>query len=614
MMRPLTRAAGPAFATFALLLAFAAVAPAAEPVRYELRLGPPNTHLVEITIRAAGLDPARGAEFAMPAWAPGSYNISDYAKMVQEFRAERADGRALEWRKTDKQTWRVELAGAREAVVRYKLYGNTLANNWVQYNDRHLFLAGPAAWMYLVGGKERPTRLVIPEVPAGWRIATGCARAGENTFTAADYDTFADCPIEIADFKSESFTHAGTEYHVVVHDIVGGKDFSSFTSDTRKLVEVITAMYGPRAPFDEYWFLFHIWPGTGGGLEHKTSTRINFSTDWDSRNPAGRFGTDYELKLFVTAHEFYHAWNVKRLRPAGLGPFDYTREVHTPSLWLSEGLTSYYGELALVRAGLTTPEQYLASMSTLLTGYEALPGRVERSLEEVSWDTWFRATPPGDTNLPNTNYSYYDGGQVVGHILDFAIREATGNRRSLDDAMRLLYERHALPRPGFTPADVVGAINEVAGRDLSELYRNYIAGKEPLPYERYFAYAGIAVERVAQSDRAWLGAELDRTGDGWARVRRLAPGGPAERAGLFRGDVILEADGQALGFAELFRRLETLRPGATLKLTVRRWGEPVQLEVTLGASPYPTIRLRPAEDATLEQRAVFRSWMGQPQR
>lgn len=595
----------------AWLLATAAAMAAAEPVHYELRLGRPNTHLVEITIRAGGLD-GRTAEFAMPAWAPGSYVITDYAKMVQEFAAARPDGRALAWRKTDKQTWRVELEGAREAVVRYKLYGNTLANNWVQYDDRHLFLAGPAAWMYLVGGKERPVRLVIPEVPAGWRIATGCPRAGENTFTAADYDTFADCPIEIADFQTQTFTHAGTTYHVVVHDIIGRKDFSGFTRDTQKLVEVITALFGPRAPFDEYWFIFHIWPGTGGGLEHLNSTRINFSTDWDSRARAGRFGTEYEVKLFITAHEFYHAWNVKRLRPAGLGPFDYTREVHTPSLWLSEGLTSYYSELAMVRAGLITPEQYLASMSALLTEYESLPGRAERTLEQTSWDTWFRASPPGDTNLPNTNYSYYDGGQVVGHILDFAIREASGNRRSLDDAMRLLYQRHALPRPGFTPADVVGALNEAAGRDLSELYRNYIAGKEPLPYERYFAVAGIAVERLAPPDRAWLGAELERTGDGWARVWRLAPGGPAERAGLFRGDVIREVDGRTMGITEIFRRLETLRPGAALQLTVQRRGQTVRLALELGANPYPDIRLRPAAEATAEQQAVFRSWLGLP--
>jgi predicted metalloprotease with PDZ domain len=593
------------------LLLLAAAAAAEEPVRYELRLGQPNTHLIEITIRAGALD-GRAAEFAMPAWAPGSYTISDYAKMVQEFSAARADDLPLAWRKTDKQTWRVELAGAREAVVRYRLYGNTLSNNWVQYNDLHLFLAGPAAWMYLVGGQQRPVRLVVPEVPAGWRIATGMSRAGENTFTAPDYDTFIDCPIEIADFQTQTFVHAGTTYHVVVHDIIGGKDFTGFTRDIEKLVETIVGMFGPRAPFDDYWFIFHIWPGTGGGLEHLNSTRINFAQDWDSRSPSGRFGTAYELKLFVTAHEFYHAWNVKRLRPLELGPFDYTRESHTTGLWLAEGVTSYYGELAMVRAGLISPEQYLASMSALFTEYEALPGRRERTLEQTSWDTWFRAIPPGDTNLPNTNYSYYDGGQVMGHLLDFAIREATANRRSLDDLMRMLYERHALPRPGFSAEDVVRAAGEVAGRDMSDFFRRYVAGKDPLPLETCFGYAGITVERRRQPGRAWLGAELERTGEGWARVRRLTPGGPAEQAGVFRDDVILETDGQPLGMAELFRRLETLRPGATMKLLLRRRGATVPLEVTLGEFPYAEIRLQPMEAPTAQQREIYRSWLGLP--
>ncbi len=578
------------------------------PLRYELRFAAPNTHLLEVTVHADGL---RGdtAEFAMPAWAPGSYRINDYAKMVQEFSAVDAQGRPLPWRKTDKQTWRIELNGARAATVQYKVYGNTMANHWTQYNELHAFLAGPATWMYLVGSKDRPIELTLA-VPEGWRVATALTPLGGNRYRAEDYDWFADSPIEISDWKRQSFTVAETTYHVVVHDVLGQKDFTKFTADTKKIVETVVAMFGGRAPFREYWFLFHIWPGVGGGLEHLNSTQITFPSPWDADGQAGRYGSEHQLKLFVTAHEFYHAWNVKRIRPLPLGPFDYSREAHTPSLWISEGLSSYYAQLAMVRAGFYTPEQYLESIAKLITEFEPRPGRRYRSVAETSWDSWFQNTPPGDTNLHNTNYSYYDAGQILGHLLDFAIRQASANRRSLDDWMRLLYERHAPPRPGFTPEDAVRAASEVAGKDLSEFFRRYVDGREPLPYEEYFAYAGIAVKRVPLSEQPWLGATLQRTHEGRTLVTNVEPGSPAEAAGLDRDDIILGADGRKLDYEQLRKALEEKMPGDTVVLTIQRWGQQRTLPVRLGSNPHASFVLRRIENPTPLQRAISESWLG----
>ncbi len=600
-----------------LVLASAQVATAAavEPVTYELRFEKPNTHLLVITVRASGL---RGpvAEFAMPAWAPGAYDLNEYAKMVQEFSASGPDGRPLAWRKSDQQTWRVELGGATAVTVRYKLYGNRLANTWVQYNDRHAHIPGPAAWMYLVGGKERPVQLAI-QPPPGWRVATGLARAGEGMFSAADYDTFADAPLEISDFAEKTFTVDGTTYHIVVHDVMGHNDFTRFSEDTKKIVQSVVPMYaaatgGRRpAPFAEYWFLFHIWPGSDGGLEHLNSTQINFATDWSSTQPPNRWGNAYVTKLFVTAHEFYHAWNVKRLRPKPLGPFDYSRQALTPSLWVSEGLTSYYGELALARAGLVEPQTYLDSIARLITAFEQEPGRRERSIEETSWDTWFRSpNSTTESNFSNLWYSYYDGGQIAGHLLDFAIRQTTNNEKSLDDWMRLLYERYALPRPGFEPDDVVRAASEVAGRDMSDFFRRYISGREPLPYETYFGYAGIRVEKFVNPEAAWLGATLRRNDDGHARITNFTPGSPAERAGLDRGDVIVAVENKAVNEEEFAGTVGARRPGDTLKLTLIRAGELKELLVTLDANPYVTYALRLVENPTELQKKIFRSWLG----
>jgi predicted metalloprotease with PDZ domain len=594
----------------------AATAAPAPPVKYELRFDKPNSHLLDITMHAAGLrGPA--VEFAMPAWAPGSYGINDYAKMVEQFSAAAPDGQPLPWRKTDKQTWRIELGRAREVIVRYKLYGNTLSNHWVQYNSQHAFISGPAAWMYLVGGKERPVVLTI-DVPAGWKVATGMRSTAPNTYAAADYDWLIDSPIEISDFALQSFTHAGATYHVVVHDVINKADFSKVTRDIEKIVAATVPWFagvepgGRAVPFEDYWFLFHIWPRTGGGLEHLNSTQINYSTPWDAEGFAGRFGTDYQLKMFVISHEFYHAWNVKRLRPRPLGPFDYAREVHTPSLWISEGLTSYYGQLALVRAGLVKPQEYLDSIASLLTEFESLPGRKERSIEDASWDTWFTSRPPGDTNLQNTNYSYYDGGQIVGHVLDFAIRHATGNQKSLDDWMRLLYRRHALPRPGFLPEEAVRAASEVAGRDMSDLFRRYISRKEVPDYPAYFAHAGIEVQKTPQSGRAWLGVALSADSNGNTLVTNVLPGGPALEAGLDRDDVITEADGKPVKFDQFMRALAAKKPGERIQLKVWHLREVRTVEVTLGADPTFTYALKPMASPSAEQKLIYESWLGIP--
>jgi predicted metalloprotease with PDZ domain len=591
-------------------------AAAAEPLRYELGFEPPSTHLIHVTIRASGLEGAT-ADFAMPDWAPGSYYIQNYAVNVQGFRASSANGKELSWRKTDSQTWRVNLSGANAATIQYQVFGDTLRNNQADYDERHVFIGGPSVWMYLIGGKERPIELSIA-VPAGWKVATGMEHTSDHTFRAENYDWFADAPLEISDFAEKDFQVMGTTYHVIVHDIEGRQDFSQFTADTQKFVEKIVPIFASvagssqAAPFKDYYFLFHIWPGTGGGLEHLNSTQINFQKDWNDKSPAENYGTQYDLKLFVASHEFFHAWNVKRLRPRPLGPFDYSQMVHTPSLWISEGLTSYYGALALVRAGLITPQHYLDGIGKLLTKFDSEPGRSERSIEDTSWDTWFpnSGVVQQKTNLANTWYSYYDGGQVMGHILDFAIRQKTNNQKSLDDWMRLLYSRYALPKPGFDPEDAVRAASEVAGADLNGIFTRYISGKEAIPYEKYFAYAGIAVSAKVDSSKPWIGAEVKKGEDGRFSIKNVLPGSPAETAGLNRDDVILAGDTHAVGPAGFDGPLSTHKPGEQIRVTVLRLAEIKEIPVTIGSDPHPAYTLKPMEHTTSQQKAIYNSWLG----
>ena len=605
-------------AIFALgILATGAGASAADDaLHYELKFEAPATHLMDITIHASGLD-GKSAEFAIPAWAPGSYQIENYWMYVQGFRALGADGSPLAWRKTDQQTWRVELNRATSATIEYSLYANTLQNNHAQYNEHHAFIGGPSVWMYLVNGKERPIDLAIA-VPDTWKVATGMTYVSANNYHAASYDWFADDPIEISDFKEQTFEFAGTKYHVVDHDIIGRQDFTKFTGDAEKIVRQLVPIFadvagtsGQQAPFQEYWFIFHVWPKAGGGLEHLNSTQINFSKDWDSTAPAGAFRTQYEAKLFVTSHEFFHAWNVKRIRPKPLGPFDYSRQVHTPSLWISEGLTSYYGALGVERAGLVTPQQYLDGIAQLISKFEAEPGRKERSIEDTSWDTWFVRDAKLDNNTPNIQYSYYDGGQILGHLLDFAIRQNTQNKKSLDDWMRLLYQRYALPKPGFEPQDAVRALSEVAGMDLSDFSARYISGKEALPYEKYFAYAGIAVEKNVDATKPWIGLEVKKDDEQRVTISNVIPGSPAESAGLEKDDVVLAVGGRGVASTdEVVASVTTRKPGDVLKFAVLRLDELHEFSVTLRGNPNATYTLKPVANPTELQQQIFKSWLG----
>ena len=594
-----------------------AAKPSAAPLKYELAFEHPNTHLLDVTIHASDLKGAT-VEFAIPDWAPGSYYIENYSANVQRFRATSADGKALSWRKTDSQTWQIDLAGATAVTISYQVFANTLQNNIAQYNERHAFIGGPSVWMYLVDGKDRPIELSVA-APSGWKIATGMEHTSDHTFAAADYNWFADAPFEISDFAEKDFEVLGTTYHVIVHDVENKKDFTKFANDLQKTVATIVPLFQSvtgtpqAAPFKDYYFIFHIWPQTGGGLEHLNSTQINFTTDWDSTEPLpGTTLNQYDLKLFVAAHEFFHAWNVKRLRPLPLGPFDYTQMVHTPSLWISEGLTSYYGSLSVERAGLVPPQQYLDGIARLITNFEAKPGRKERSIEDTSWDTWF-SNPMSISqanNLANTYYSYYDGGQIMGHILDIAIRDNTNNQKSLDDWMRLLYSRYALPKPGFKPEDAIHAANEVAGKDVSDVFRRYISGMEPIPYEQYFALAGIEVTKKVDPDKAWVGIEVKKSDDGHAQIRNVIPGSPAENAGLSNDDVIYAIDSRALEADGVNAQLSSRKPGDTLRITVLRLGEFREFLVTPTTNPNPTYSLKPMENQTEKQKAIYNSWLG----
>ncbi len=603
----------------------AAICSAATPLRYELGFERWNTHLLDVTIHTSGLV-GSVVLFSMAVWSPGSYVVRNFAAEVQDFRATDSAGRALSWHKTDAQSWEIDLNGATAAIIRYQVYANWLAT--VQYDDRHVAINGPDLWMYQVGAKERPITLTIDtsRLPADWKIATGLEKTGPTGFRAADYDWFADCPIEIAPFTEKDVTVLGTTYHFVVHDEMDKQDYTQFTRDVQHIVEdglvpiLAPAVGGPRpAPFAEYWFLIHVVHETGlaGGTEHLNSTKLNYTSDWGDSTPTtrGDMINVYDGKVLTAVHELFHAWNVKRLRPRSLGPFDYTQMVHTPSLWIAEGLTQYYTSVAALRAGFWTPQRYLGHVSRLISTVDAMPGRAERSIADASWDTWFGyiggsalqgVTNLTPTNIINTNYSYYDAGEALGVLLDLEIRQHTNNQKSLDAWMRAMYEGYALPKPGFEEKDVVRVASEVAGTDMSDFFRRYLFGKDPLPYERDFGYAGINVNRLSSSG-GWSGLVLATTRDGQTVVSNIIPGSPAERDGLDRGDIVVALDDHALDRSGIEHTLSAHHPGDRVVFTVVHHEVLRPVPVTLALDPHPGYTLVPMATRSPSQSEIYRA-------
>jgi predicted metalloprotease with PDZ domain len=598
-----------------LWLAAESCFPASLELRYSLRLTRPATHLVEIEITAAQVaEPA--LDFVMPAWAPGRYAIYDFAKNVQEFEAVGANGQALAWTKLDKQTWRVDAREAAGTVrARYRVFANDLTGSFSQFDTSHASLNGPSLFTYIAGHKPDPLTLTI-DAPAHWKLISGFAESTEQrTFQVPNYDVLIDTPLEISpDCSLEHFTEHGKTIRVAVHSYGDqGSNRPALVEGVKKIVRSEMAMM-PEPDFRHYTFIFHFAPGLplGDGMEHLNSTQVIARGELS--------GSGLAEALETAAHEFFHVWNAKRLRPAGLGPFDYTREQYSRSLWFVEGVTTYYAYLHLLRSGVWTRQQFLERLAQEIRSLEFDPGRLLMSAESSSFHAWFydRSPQMQETNFANTTISYYNKGAVLGMLLDLEIRARTQGRKSLDDVLvemyRKFYEAPASsyygPGRGYEEGDILGTVNTVAGSDFTTFFDRYVRGTEPLPYLQALALAGLELRIATAADAApSLGVLTERLDRG-VRIAAVRPDEAADRAGLSRDDILLAVDDVSLTAAELKERLRIYPPGAEVPLTVERHGRTERISVRLGpplADRY-SIELRP--DATPQQLGVRNGWLG----
>jgi predicted metalloprotease with PDZ domain len=587
-----------------------AVPPNAPEIGYTVSMPKPHTHLLEVEARLRYTASATASvDLIMPVWTPGSYLVREFARHVQDFAAQDGGGRVLQWSKLNKNTWRVETTGARELRVRYSVYADELTVRTNELNDRHAFWNNAALLMYPDGFLGAPSTLHV-EPFDGWRIATGLPAAGSerDTFRAENFDVLYDSPFLAGNFKTVSFEVKGTPHRVVI-DGEGNYDPERVRREVQQIVEAEVALMG-EIPYHDYTFLLMLGPTGGGGLEHLNSTsltwrRFGFSTPDDRRG----FHT-------LVAHEFFHLWNVKRIRPDALGPFDYTQENYTRLLWVAEGITSYYENQFVRRAGLMTDRQYLDTIARDIQSLQNTPGRLEQSAEESSFDAWIKQYRP-DENTVNSTISYYDKGAILGILLDLEIRRRSNGAHSLDDVMRALYKDFYKQNRNYTPADFQRTAEQAAGTGLDEFFRRFVRGREELDYNAALEWVGLRLDTASTAagrpaaEEAYLGATLEQTGER-LNVRNVPAGTPAYEQGLNAFDQIVSVDGYRATRDSLNARLADKRPGDSLTLTVFRNDELRTFNIKLGGRLNAAYRIMPVKGATDQQKRSYQSWLGAP--
>ena len=576
----------------------------------------PWTHLLEVEMRVKWAQMPEKAELKMPVWTPGSYLVREYARNLQDFAVRDAAGTGLAWRKINKNTWQVDTKGGKEIAVTYRIYSNELTVRTNELNDEHGFWNNAATLLFVKGQLKAPSTVKVN--PYGnWRIGTGLPPVeGEaNTFRAENYDVLYDSPFEVSDFKVISFDVEGKKHRIIMSG-EGNYDLKRVAADVAKIVEEAYKIFGEFG-YHDYTFIVNL--RGGGGLEHLNSTALQFN----------RFGfkpeTRYKGFLGLVAHEYFHNYNVKRIRPDALGPFDYESENYTKMLWVAEGGTEYYAGLLVRRAGLTTIKEFLKAKATVIQQLQARPGRFETSLEEASFDAWIKYYRQ-DENAVNNQISYYDKGEIVNMMLDITIRTATGGAKSEDDVMRYLYNEYFKKGRNYGPEDFQKAAEPAAGKSLDDFFAKYVRGTVDIDYSAILKGLGLQLNiKETDAGRPNRGADTSEgeapnrsipaigadliEGDGKLTIRAVPANTPAYEQGLNSGDQIVAVDGYRASQAFLQTYIGERKAGDKVRLTIFRFDKLRDVTFTLGGNLRKEYEFSPVEQPTDDQKKLYHGYL-----
>lgn len=625
------------------------------PLRYRVAPVDPDAHLFEVELEVTEPDPD-GQRVTMPTWTPGSYLIREFARHVVSIEASTASGRQVPLTKIDKATWQAQACNG-PLYIRYRVHAHDLSVRGAHLDAQHGFFNGPSLLMQAVGHDARACELLLePPVPraararsdrsgkastgpsasedaeaylpsaefAGWRVATTMPRAGApehgfGRYRADDYDELIDHPVEMGEFTLASFDVGGARHEIALtgrHDA----DTRRLCRDLRRICAAHIRLFEPRrarAPFERYLFQVFIVGDGYGGLEHRSSTSLicaRKELPWkgEPKEPS----EDYRSFLGLASHEYFHAWNVKRIRPAAFIPYDLQNEGYTHLLWIFEGFTSYYDDLMLVRSGVIGVDAYLQILAKTISGVQRAPGHQMQSVAESSFDAWIKFYRQ-DENSPNALANYYAKGALIALALDLEIRTRTDGQHSLDDVMRLMWQRYG--RSALTGGEDSGPgeddfpalLAEATGVQLDRQIRAWAYGTTRLPLATLLRRVGVRFESgTGDQGPAVLGARLAER-HGQLTIATAYNGQAAEQAGLSAGDVLIAADGLRIDEKALKGLLARRRPGESLLVHAFRRDELIEREVVLQAPPATETKLSVNEKAASGARTLRRDWLGQ---
>lgn len=549
----------------------------AQQINYKLSMPNPNDHYFHVQMELSNFKD-RVLQVKLPVWAPGSYMVREFSKHINLVQAKNENGKALKIKKTDKNTWLIETERATKITINYEVYAFDLSVRTSFLDHTHGYVNGTSIFMYVNGYKDLKGRLDVHPHHTFADVATSLKPAadamaadGVFSFRFDDYDQLVDCPIEIGNLEKFDFMAAGIKHRVVIYG-EGNHDIERMKIDMARICNVTTAVFGNN-PNDDYLFIIHNTENGGGGLEHMNSTTLNvrrFSYD----------GTRYLGFLSLVAHEYFHLWNVKRLRPIELGPFNYNSESYTSLLWVMEGFTSYYDELLLRRADFYTKDQYLRTLFGTINSVENQPGNKIQPVAHASFDAWIKLYHPNE-NSNNSTISYYSKGQLIGAVIDAMIIASTNGKKCLDDFMRVLYEKYYVKENrGFTEKEFKGDLEVFLGKNLDTFFDDYIHGTKPLEYEKAFAEIGVQVVKQEKTE-AFFGTSLSES-NGRLTVSRVQSNSAAEKAGISAKDEIIAVNGfrtSQSGFNEFIGRIQV---GQSFDVMISRDGKIMNLKAVMG--------------------------------
>jgi len=529
-----------------------------------------NEHLFHVEVGVSVEDEVR-VQFQLPAW-NALYQIQDFAQRVRRVKAFNQDRSPLPVEKVDKDTWEVSTQGATEVKFSYDIYANILSPYDSQLNAHHGFLNPASVFMYPVGRKALPIEVRF-QIPEEWHIATELLPSGaKNTYLARNYDHFADSPVEMGTFRWLQFEAKGTPFAVIVDGESAQFDDQEMLQLLKRIVETEIELM-QDIPFTHYTFIYH-FPNerSGGGMEHAYSSAIQVNAQEVSRRLDDIAG--------VTAHEFFHLWNVKRIRPASLEPIDYTKENYTRALWFSEGVTNLYGAYTLVRSGIQTKDEFLQSLAQVIQEEQTRLAHLFQSAEDASLDTWFDKY--AFYRRPENSISYYEKGEILGFLLDLSIRQETQNRRSLDDVLRLLNREYAQRGIFFDERrSIPDAIEQVAGKAFEDFFQRFVRGADEVDYNSFLTFAGLRLE-IQSRQVADPGFTVTLNKKGALVVDEVAEGSAAEKAGMKGGDELVQVNGRRASQTTV-SSLSRMDPGKRIKLKVRGEGGSVERSFYMGS-------------------------------